>query len=101
MKNQIEIIPGRCMFTYQKMILQDDEHHRDHAGPEDGPLIQRQMRLPTESRCSRRPGPPVRASGFGLVSRLTTTVTITQMIHDHSARYMFSAMSLACGESAT
>ena len=31
----------------------------------------------------------------GLVNMLTTTVTTTQMIHDHSARYIFSAISFA------
>lgn len=41
------------------------------------------------------------ASGFGLVTKLTATVTITQMRQDQSARYMFSAMSRAYGDSAT
>ncbi len=40
-------------------------------------------------------------SGFGLVTRLTTTVTMTQMIQDQRARYMFSAISLAFGDMAT
>ncbi len=40
-------------------------------------------------------------SGFGLVTMLTATVTITHTSHDHNARYMFSAMSLAWLESAT
>src|SRR5581483_11636031 len=38
--------------------------------------------------------------GCGRVARLTNTVTRTQMIHDQSARYMFSAMSLAWEDSA-
>src|SRR5271157_2357139 len=45
--------------------------------------------------------PTSSSSGLGLVIRLTATVTMTHTTHDHSARYMFSAMSRAFGESAT
>src|ERR1035437_8144687 len=40
-------------------------------------------------------------SGFGLVNRLTTTVTIRHRIQDQRARNMFSAISLALGDRAT
>ncbi len=39
--------------------------------------------------------------GRGLVNRLTITLTPTDVLTDQSARYMFSAMSLASGEMAT
>src|ERR1022692_712111 len=39
-------------------------------------------------------------SGLGFVTRLTVTVTNTQITADHSARNMFSAMSFAWLESA-
>src|SRR5271157_5036801 len=44
---------------------------------------------------------PFNSAGvLGLVRRLTITVTTTQIRNDHRARYIFSAISLACGDSA-
>src|SRR6185369_4055316 len=53
--------------------------------PSDGITVQPNTRLVSSE------------SGFGLVIRLTTTVTITHTIQDHRARNIFSAMSLAYG----
>lgn len=39
-------------------------------------------------------------SGFGFVNRLTITVTDAVIIQHHNALYIFSAISLACAESA-
>src|ERR1700733_6308289 len=39
--------------------------------------------------------------GTGFVARLTTTVTTTQIIQLHNARYKFSAIGLASTDSAT
>src|ERR1035441_3075350 len=64
---------------------------RCHIGrsPSDGITVQPYTRLVSSE------------SGFGLVNRLTTTVTITHTIQDQSARNMFSAISLALGDMAT
>src|ERR1017187_4669952 len=64
---------------------------RCHIGrsPSDGITVQPYTRLVSSD------------SGFGLVNRLTTTVTIRHRIQDQSARNMFSAISLALGDKAT
>ena len=46
-------------------------------------------------RYRRRLSLLTRSSGFGLVIRLTTIVTMTQISQDQRARYMSSAMALA------
>src|SRR5690242_3421165 len=38
------------------------------------------------------------ATGLGLVAKLTNTVTSTHIIHDHSARYISSAIAFASAE---
>src|ERR1035437_81665 len=57
--------------------------------PSDGITVQPYTRLVSSD------------SGFGLVIRLTTTVTITHTIQDQRARNMFSAISFALEDMAT
>ena len=101
MKNQMEMRRLPCIICafLPENDVQNDEHDRHHSRPEDRPLIQGQMPFRRNS-VAPYTSPCNSASVFGLVIRLTTTVTTTQMIHDHNARYMFSAMSFAYGESA-
>ena len=47
-----------------------------------------------------RTSPTSSLAGLGFVSKLTTTVTITQATHDQRPRYMFSAIARACSDSA-
>src|ERR1035437_440077 len=57
--------------------------------PSDGITVQPYTRLVSSD------------SGFGVVIKLTTTVTITHTIQDQRARNMFSAISLALEDMAT
>ena len=53
-------------------------------------------RCPSLGNCVQPYTKPANSSaGLGRVNALTVTVTITHTSHDHSPRYMFSAISLA------
>src|ERR1017187_1494655 len=96
----MESIPGRCMILpYQKIICittnapdttPAQKMGRCHNGrwPSDGIWVQPYTR------------PASSASVFGLVIKLTTTVTVTQVMADQRARNMFSSMGLAAGDKA-
>src|SRR6185312_4507158 len=56
-------------------------------------------RCPSEGNSVQPLTSPTNCStGLGFVAKLTNTVTSTQMIHDHKARYMSSAIAFASAE---
>src|SRR5262245_4490606 len=99
MKNQIESIPGRCIAFYQKITCKIRNAAPTTAAQKTGRLYR--GRCPSEGTSVQPYTKPTNSEvGLGRVARLTSTVTTAQMTPDHSARNMFSAMSLASEDSA-
>src|SRR5580704_2754804 len=99
-KNQIEMDPPDFITPHQKTIFRAVKITPTTTAQNHG---RRSVETMPSEGISVKPytSPFNSASGFGLVTRLTATVTSAHTMQDHSARYIFSAMSRAYGESAT
>jgi len=94
MKNQMDIMPTRCIVHLPENDLQTTNTNATTPAQKMGRWYS--ARSPSEGSSVQPITSPFSSdSGLGVVNMLTTTVTVTQMIQAQRARNMFSAIGLA------